>query len=107
MEAILLTVLQYGLAALLGGGALKGGEMAYRKYGRRNEVGLISPESCAVTHSKIDSRLDGIKEDLGEVKEVLGKLVQMQIEMVALKGDLRHEIDVKMERHIDGYHKAA
>ncbi len=107
MEAILLVILQYGLAAVLGGGALKGGEFAVRRYKGRNGAGLISPESCAVTHSKIDGHLDGIKEDLGEVKEALGKLIEMQIEMVELKGDLRHEIDAKMERHIDGYHKAA
>ncbi len=104
MEALLLLVLQYGLAALLGGGALKGGEYAVRRYKGRNGMGLMSPESCAVTHSKIDLRLDGIKEDLGEVKEVLSKIVDLQIDLINLKGELKENIHEEIDKHETRWH---
>ena len=117
MEAAILVILKYIVAIILGVGTLKTGEYGYKKYRARNEspggfpteidLPVISEALCESKHLRIDDKLETISEDIGEVKEVLTKLVDMQIELVSLKGDLRHEIDGKMERHIDGYHKAA
>ena len=108
MEAIILVILQYGLAAVLGGGALKGGEFAVKKYrANKEDPPEISAVVCRMKHDGLEDKLTDLKEDLSEVKDVLGKLVQLQIELVSLKGELRHEIDEKMSGHISDYHKAA
>ena len=107
MESILILLAQLIGAALAGAGVLKGGEAIVNKYRGQKEIAPSDPNFCAVTHSRIDSKLESMCEDLAEIKQVLGKLVEIQIELISLRGDLRHEIDEKMSGHIDNYHRVA
>lgn len=106
MEAIIVTGLQYLLAAILGIGGLKGGEAFYKKYRAKEEnPPEISAIVCRMKHESLDNRLGEISKDVTEIKKALEKLIDLQMQLISLRGDLKDTIHMEMDKHETRYHK--
>lgn len=103
---IFLTILQYLVAAIVGIGGLKGVEYGARRIRKpvEPEAG-VSLETCKIRHDYLEDKLEHISNDIGEVKVFLKDLIEVQVELASLKGEIREDVHLALDKHESRYHK--
>lgn len=108
MEAAIIVILKYVAAIILSLGAWKGGEAGYKKFrGQKEILPTVSPDTCYLKHKNLDEKLTTIKEDIKDIKVSIDKALDLRVELIGVKGELREDIHEEISEHEDRYHKVA